>query len=535
MFNITRKLASISHIYVKWALLLLIGLAASVQLLRDPVATANYSSYDQMLKKRLWTAAVDPKIIIVDIDEASLNQLNREFGRWPWPRETLAAALEWLESKGTQAVVFDILFSDLDATHPQSDQAFADAVGQSRHSFFPILRLNPDNDGISQIRADQLPGFAQALANDPPPTLALVPPVFESVIQTQRLGYHNIYPDRDGINRHYDLWQDKDGWRLWSLPARLANEFGWDKGEKSRVLINFNHSPNAYQTVPFHEIWRLSQSREGMAADPRFAGAIVLIGSTASSLFDVKATPISSIHPGVHVLANAIDNVKNGNFIQELHHDFKFVTVWTCLLLMGLASSRMKTQVLRWSVLVIPTLLLAISYLSLHISHWFVDLSGPASHALLFFSVMSVYQNWRLNHFAEARPMLESQLAQGKQPLYQACVVASYGPENIKPQRLITHAATSGSPVAVVQAGWYGEFVGDQSGPSCVLLVNHNTHALADSIQQLLEKETPFILRHDVSDITPVDARIDFSSKDDSQVLWRAVAKALLKWENLQN
>jgi hypothetical protein len=179
--------------------------------------------------------------------------------------------------------------------------------------------------------------------------------------------------------------------------------------------------------------------------------------------------------------------------------------------------------------------LLAISYLSLHVSDWFVDLSGPASHALLFFSVMSVYQNWRLNHFAEARPMLESQLVQGKQPLYQACVVASYAPENIKPQRLITHAATSGSPVAVVQAGWYGEFVGDQSGPSCVLLVNHNTHALADSIQQLLEKETPFVLRHDVSDITPVDAHIDFSSKDDSQVLWRAVAKALLKWENLQN
>lgn len=532
MFRITRQLASISHVYVKWVLLLLIGLAASVQLLHDPLATANYASYDQMLKKRLWTPAVDPKIIIVDIDEASLSQLNREFGRWPWPRETLAAALEWLESKGTQAVVFDILFSDLDATHPQSDQVFADTVAQSRQSFFPILRLNPDNDGISQIRADQLPGFAQALGQDPAPTLALVPPVFESVIQTQRLGYHNIYPDRDGINRHYDLWQDKDGWRLWSLPARLANSFGWQQGEKSRVLINFNHTPNAYQTVPFHDIWRLSQSREGLAADARFEGAIVLIGSTASSLFDVKATPISSIHPGVHVLANAIDNVKHGNFIQELPHDFKFVTVWTCLLLMGLASSRMKTQVLRWSVLVIPTLLLGISYLSLHISHWFVDLTGSASHALLFFSVMSVYQNWRLNHFAEVRSLLQSLLADVEPPLYHAYVVSSYVTTNIRPQRLITHAATSGSHVAVVQAGWYGEFIGDQSGPACVLLVNHNRDALAQSIQQLLDKEAPFFQRHVVSDITPMDVYLNASASDDSQLLWQAVAKALRKWEN---
>jgi adenylate cyclase len=535
MFSIYRELASVSHVYVKWVVLLLIGLAASVQLLRDPLATENYSGYDQMIKRRLWTAAVDPKIIIVDIDEASLSQLNSEFGRWPWPRETLAAALEWLESKGSQAVVFDILFSDLDITHPQSDQAFADTVSQSSRSFFPILRLNPDNDGISQIRADQLPGFAQAMVNTPPPTLALVPPVFDAVIQTQRLGYHNIYPDRDGINRHYDLWQDKEGWRLWSLPARLANSFGWDKGEKSRVLINFNHAPNAYPTVPFREIWRLSQSREGLAADPRFEGAVVLIGSTASSLFDVKATPISSIHPGVHVLANVIDNIKHGHFIQELPHGFKFFSVWTCLFLMGIASGRMKTQVLRWSVLVIPTILLAISYLSLHISDWFVDLSGSASHALLFFSVMSVYQNWRLNHFAETRPMVESLLGQTSAPLYAACWVASYAPDHIKPQRLITHAAASGSQVAVVQAGWYGEFVGDQSGPSCVLLVNHNKDALTHSLQALIKKETPFFLNHDVSEITQLHPDNISASHEDSQRLWGAVAKALIKWENLQN
>jgi CHASE2 domain-containing sensor protein len=480
-----------------------------------------------MVKKRLWTPPADPKIIIVDIDEASLSQLNGEFGRWPWPRETLAAALEWLESKGAQAVVFDILFSDLDATHPHSDQAFADAVQQSRHSFFPILRLNPANDGISQIRADQLPGFAQALGQEPPPTLALVPPVFASIIQTERLGYHNIYPDRDGINRHYDLWQDKEGWRLWSLPARLGNHFDWDKGDSARVLINFNHAPDAYVTVPFHEIWRLSQSRAGMASDARFDGAIVLIGSTASSLFDVKATPISSIHPGVHVLANAIDNLKNGRFLDELPHGFKFVTVWTCLLLMGLASARMKTQVLRWSVLLIPSVLLGISYMSLHFGHWFIDLSGPASHALLFFTVMSVYQNWRLNHFADVAPMLQSVAIH--QPQFKACVVTAYAPDQAKPQRLITHAAATPSQVAVVQAGWYGEVIGDQSGPSCVMLVNANAETLAASIQQLLADESPFLKAQYVSAIEPLEA-----SHDGPHALWHEVAKALLKWENHQ-
>ena len=536
MFKLTRQIASMSHIHIKWILLLLIGLVASVQMLQDPLANVNYASYDQMLKKRLWTQAPDSKILIVDIDEASLSQLNAEFGRWPWPRETLAGAMEWLESKGTQAVVFDILFSDLDATHPHSDQAFAEAVSQSRGSFFPILRLNPANDAISQIRADQLQGFVQALGQEPPPTLALVPPVFDAVVKTGRMGYHNIYPDRDGINRHYDLWQDKDGWRMWSLPARLANSFDWDKGEKQRVLINFNASPDAYQTVPFHEIWRLSQSRAGMAADPRFEGAIVLIGSTASSLFDVKATPISTIHPGVHVLANAIDNVKHGRFLHEPPHSVKFITVWVCLLLMGLASSRMKAQVLRWSVLLIPGVLLAVSFVSLHVGDWFIDLSGPASHALLFFTAMSVYQNWRLNHFAQAQPMVELQRSEGQGPLFKACVVMAYAAENVKPQRLITHAAASGAQVAVVQSGWYGEVIGDQSGPACVLLVGHSAEALSQSIQKLLAAEAAFVTRSDVSSIDMFSDHALFATAQESnQVLWHALAKALAKWENHQN
>ncbi len=534
MFRLTRKLASVSYTYVRWVLLLLIGLIASLQLWHDPLASNNPTSYDQMVKNRLWTPATDSKIIIVDIDEASLSQLNAEFGRWPWPRETLAAALEWLESKGTQAVVFDILFSDLDATHPNSDQAFAQAVAQSRSSYFPILRLNPDNDGLSQIRADQLQGFVTALGNAPPPTLAVVPPVFESIIQTGRLGYHNIYPDKDGINRHYDLWQDKDGWRMWSLPARIAHSFDWDKGEKTHVLINFNPALGAYQTVPFHEIWRLSQSRAGMATDPRFDGAIVLIGSTASSLFDVKATPISPIHPGVDVLANVIDNLKNQHFVYELPLSVKFITIWLCLGLMGLASIHMKTQILRWSVLLIPSVLLGVSFLSLHIGRWFIDLSGSASHALLFFTVMSVYNNWRLSHFANVYPMVTAQKTENA-PLYKAAVVTHYEADQVNPQRLITHAAATGAHVAVVHAGFYGEVIGDKSGASCVLLVHPNEAALHRAMKHLVAAESPIAMHSHVSEISSIAHNTEFTSSDDSaQIMWRYIANALIQWENHQ-
>jgi hypothetical protein len=313
----------------------------------------------------------------------------------------------------------------------------------------------------------------------------------------------------------------------------LANSFGWQKGNTSRVMLNFNREPDAYLSVPFHEIWQLSQSRAGLAADHRFEGAIVLIGSTASSLFDVKATPISSIHPGVHVLANAIDNLKNGQFLYELPQGFKFITIWVCLFLMGIASARMKTQVLRWSVLLIPGVLLGLSFMSLHLSHWFIDLSGPASHALLFFTVMSVYQTWRINHFAEATPLMKSLFALDSTPKHIAFVVATYAPHNAKPQRLITHATDCGSDVSVVQAGWYGEVIGDQSGPACIMLVNSNAQTLTKSIEQLLTAEASYCQRYNASNIIQIDHSTEFlDSASSAKRLWAEVAKALVKWEN---
>ena len=47
-----------------------------------------------------------------------------------------------------------------------------------------------------------------------------------------------------------------------------------------------------------------------------FTGKIVIIGSTAPSLFDIKATPMNRMHPGVEILATAIDNFKHGDALR---------------------------------------------------------------------------------------------------------------------------------------------------------------------------------------------------------------------------
>ncbi len=99
------------------------------------------STHDRMQQSRLWASLPDPRLLIVDIDERSLADMAGEFGRWPWPRDTLATLLDHAQAEGAAALVFDILVSDPDRLHPGGDHALAAAVRDSRIGLYPVARL----------------------------------------------------------------------------------------------------------------------------------------------------------------------------------------------------------------------------------------------------------------------------------------------------------------------------------------------------------------------------------------------------------
>jgi hypothetical protein len=229
-----------------------------------------------------------------------------------------------------------------------------------------------------------------------------VPPVFDAIVQTGRMGYHNIYADKDGIHRMYRLWEEKNGWRIWSLPARIANELNWPLPPESEQLIHYTLTKTAYPTVSFYDIWELSQSQKGNEKDPRFQDAIVLIGATATSLFDVKATPIDTTHPGVMILANVIDNLKHQSFLQTAPILIQLLVAWIGLSLVVWASTRLREDQMKWAAAIAPALFFAVGFASLHSNnnlYW--DLTQSASNALLFFSFWAIYLNWRTNFFGK--------------------------------------------------------------------------------------------------------------------------------------
>ena len=395
---LTNKLRNDFYLYLSALLTVFVLLDASVfgigMNMRD-------RAFDFMVKNRIVVTKADPDIVIVDIDEASLNAMAGEYGRWPWPRQVFGEFVENIEAQQPKAIVFDILFSDADIYNPDSDTYFNDVIAGTDNTFFPMLRLSPESDSLSKITPNMIPGVARTPQNTSTPItpmaakpIAIVLPHFEAAVNSKRLGTHNIYQDTDGIVREYRLWHDESGWRLPSLPLAVSNYISPTPANlPQNMLLNWRGKPFSYQYVSFSDVFTDMANKVKKRAPDEFANKIVIIGSTAPSLFDVKATAMAKAHPGVEILATAIDNLKHDDYLKVWRGTTPYV--FMSLLLIWLTAIAMFRNVDRDRVTKIFSSsqigLLVLSYLGMNFTHVYLDITAPITWAVIYFSVAKIY------------------------------------------------------------------------------------------------------------------------------------------------
>lgn len=351
-------------------------------------------TYDLMVRYRIVEPRPDPEIVIVDINEASLAAMAGEYGRWPWPRQVLAEFVERVQEQAPKAIVFDILFSDPDVFNPDSDAYFNDVIAGTDNTYFPWLRLPPQSDELSQLKPGMIPG-AKRIEGEPEKgaTVAAVLPFFQSVLQGGRIGTHNIYPDADGVSRRYRMWHDIDGWRVPSLPLRIAADMGWGAPEQRGILLNWRGKPFTYPYVSFSDVFLDMQKRERSRPENEFAGKILLIGSTAPSLFDIKATSMAREFPGVEILATAMDNLKHRDWLRTPGTSLPNALI-ALLILWGTALALYRNSDSdRFNKLfgLSQVGLIVFSYATINFTSYFLNLTGPVFIGLIYFSVARVY------------------------------------------------------------------------------------------------------------------------------------------------
>ncbi|MDD2720126.1 MAG: CHASE2 domain-containing protein [Gallionella sp.] len=361
-------------------------------------ANMKQGAFDMMVKYRLMVPKADQDIVIVDINEASLAAMAKDYGRWPWPRQVLGEFVEQIEKQHPKAVVFDVLFSDADVFNPDSDAYFNEVIAGTNNTYFPMLRLDPSDDKLSQIKPGMIPGVTAIGTEskpvaDPDATVAVVLPFFQSVLDSGRLGLHNIYPDADGIVRQYPVYRNDYGWKLPSLPLRVAQQLGYTQPDAERVLLNWRGPPFSYRSVSFSDVFRDLSSEHKTRAPDEFTGKIVIIGSTAPSLFDIKPTPLSRTHPGVEILATALDNFKHGDFLRFPDARIAYLllaltVVWATAWGFYRDTGRDKIDGMFGAS---QFILIGISYASINFTNTYINLTGPVTLGLAYFTIARLY------------------------------------------------------------------------------------------------------------------------------------------------
>lgn len=341
---------------------------------------------DDWLLRLRPVQAPDPAMVIVDIDEHSLEQMATEVGRYPWPRSVHAELIEGIARQRPAAIVFDILFSDPDLMRPEGDAYLAEVARATPNTFFPMLRLEDGNDagGVDLARYGALLGIQPGPQARPDARVALVLPL-PALAETGRLGAINAHEEADGVSRRYYLHLDAYGWSIPSLPARVAQALGWELPAGATLRLNWRGPALSYPRVPYAELYRdLGRAAPQRPAD-EFRDKVVVIGATATALGDLRLTPMGGAYPAVEMVATALDNLKNADPLQR-------APAWAApavalLLLLGLhgAFARLANPLaIGLGLFALTPLLGAAQYLLLT-RGWLLSLFAPAALAWLYY------------------------------------------------------------------------------------------------------------------------------------------------------
>ncbi len=273
---------------------------------------------DAFVRAHAARLAPDPDIVIVDIDEPSLARMQSEAGSWPWPRAVHGELIEGLAAQQPRAIVFDVLFNEPDKFRPESDALLAEAARRHANTYFPLTRLPAHNDArFPPLALIARPlGLEARPGADPQARAALIPPLALPQ-EAWRAGTIEFVEDSDGVGRRYQLREVVSGWEIPSLAARVARDLGWRVPRENELVLAWRGPKGAFRHISYADLYEdFGRSQRKRPAD-EFRGKVVLIGTAATGLQDLRVTPIESLHPGVEILATALDNLKSGRSMRR--------------------------------------------------------------------------------------------------------------------------------------------------------------------------------------------------------------------------
>jgi len=309
--------------------------------------------------KTLWErrqGATIEDIIVVDIDDRSLEKLGR-FDQWP--RDYHARLIDYIAGGGARAIGFDVLFMepDRDAAMDSALVAATARAGMVYHAM-AFSSANPDAflypmkeppAGLEagrlalQLHAGTLPGIRSADRMD-----GRLVPLYNAAAG---IGFANFSPDNDSVIRTMPMFIGFAGRHYCALTLAMTMGMMGARPEDLTVIpgkaITIAPAGKAAMRIPIDKAGRMLISYQGtfqtfryisyydvlMQRVPQetFQDKIILVGTSAAGLSDIRPVPFQDSFPGVEVHANVLYNILQHQYIE------KQSLLYTVLTLIGLA------------------------------------------------------------------------------------------------------------------------------------------------------------------------------------------------------
>ena len=332
------------------------------------------ANFDEKLRDTLFDIRkpipTSKKVIIIDIDEKSIDA----FGQWPFSRIHMAQALANLTNAGAGIIGLDIIFSEYDRNSPSnmakklgvqgdfldSDELLAKVISQTptilgyyytnkksknsppqsstifdTNNSKSLLKFNHAVTNIPIISSSAYSsGFFNAFSN-PNGTINQMPLIMQ---------YNNkIYPSLalEMISIASQTQKIKLLQNDYTLYGLQLNKLEIPVDEHGFMRINFRGPKKSFKYLSFLDI----VNGEFDAKD--VAGNFILIGTSVTTLADLRATVYDLAMPGVEIHANVIDNILQGDFLQQPSYAqiLDLILIFTLTLLLGIFLTHFKSLI----------------------------------------------------------------------------------------------------------------------------------------------------------------------------------------------
>ncbi|HLY10983.1 MAG TPA: adenylate/guanylate cyclase domain-containing protein [Planctomycetota bacterium] len=357
-----------------------------------------------------------PEIAVMDITDDSLawfTDMDQKHRTWPWPRDVISTLFRGCAMGKARVILFD-MFTHIDLDAQATESEWAKDILAGPPSYFAVpFSLDPneradkrkdldallkkyaievDTDGSVEISAPyasvQLsqPAIAQAIAGI---SDVKTPRDIDDIIRKYRLLVRfrgHYYPSfalaglmvreqvksvqiRNGILRVGRL----------SIPLEREGLIGLRFYEKFTAM---------YASPVIAGVWSIEDEKKITSFDPaKVKDRIVVIGTSAAQLFDLKASPVGE-RPGCEMHATAIRNILQGEILREAPYLFTLLS--TVALALGAAlATRFSSAVVGASGAVGLLTAYTGSSLVAFSNHWIIELVIPVMAIVLSYAATS--------------------------------------------------------------------------------------------------------------------------------------------------